>query len=87
LREHHNQLPDGAAVHGVLEHWRGLLVQVGFLDPAAPKILMPRLNQLLNRAQLTADEVHILRGIARAAEQAAAAAPLPRTPAERGKQG
>jgi tRNA C32,U32 (ribose-2'-O)-methylase TrmJ len=26
---------------------------------------MPRLNQLLNRAQPTQDEVHILRGIAR----------------------
>ena len=64
------QLADGAAVHGVLEHWRGLLEQVGFLDPAAPKKLMPRLNQLLNRAQLTQDEVHILRGIARKLGQA-----------------
>jgi tRNA/rRNA methyltransferase len=27
---------------------------------------MPRLNQLLNRQQVTRDEVHILRGIARA---------------------
>jgi tRNA/rRNA methyltransferase len=27
---------------------------------------MPRLNQLLNRAQLTREEVDILRGIARA---------------------
>ena len=27
---------------------------------------MPRLNQLLNRAQLGVEEVHILRGIARA---------------------
>jgi tRNA/rRNA methyltransferase len=27
---------------------------------------MPRLNQALNRAQITAEEVHILRGIARA---------------------
>ncbi|MGL6112902.1 MAG: RNA methyltransferase, partial [Rubrivivax sp.] len=27
---------------------------------------MPRLQGLLNRAQLTQDEVHILRGIARA---------------------
>jgi len=26
---------------------------------------MPRLNQLLNRAQLSEEEVHILRGIAR----------------------
>ncbi|MCU0920153.1 MAG: RNA methyltransferase, partial [Burkholderiaceae bacterium] len=30
---------------------------------------MPRLQQLLNRAQLTQEEVHILRGIARAIEQ------------------
>jgi tRNA/rRNA methyltransferase len=64
------QLADGAAVRGVLEHWRGLLEQVGFLDPASPKKLMPRLNQLLNRAQLTQDEVHILRGIARKLGQA-----------------
>jgi tRNA/rRNA methyltransferase len=28
---------------------------------------MPRLNQLFNRARLTEEEVHILRGIARAA--------------------
>ena len=45
------------------------LVQLGYLDPAAPKKLMPRLQQLLNRAQLTQEEVHILRGIARAIEQ------------------
>ena len=42
------------------------LVEIGFLDPAAPKKLMPRLHQLFNRAQLTAEEVHILRGIAEA---------------------
>ena len=42
---------------------------MGFLDPAAPKKLMPRLNQLFNRAQLTADEVHILRGVARAMQK------------------
>jgi tRNA C32,U32 (ribose-2'-O)-methylase TrmJ len=71
------QLADGAAVHGVLEHWRGLLEQVGFLDPAAPKKLMPRLNQLLNRAQLTQDEVHILRGIARKVGQALPGDPRP----------
>lgn len=59
------QLADGAAVHGLLEHWRTLLEGIGFLDPKAPKKLMPRLNQLLNRAQLTQEEVHILRGIAR----------------------
>jgi len=59
------RLADGAAVHGLLDHWRGMLEGIGFLDPVAPKKLMPRLNQLLNRAQLTHEEVHILRGIAR----------------------
>jgi tRNA/rRNA methyltransferase len=53
-------------VMGALEHWRETLETIGFLDPAAPKRLMPRLQQLLNRAQLTREELHILRGIARA---------------------
>ncbi|WP_280150712.1 RNA methyltransferase [Piscinibacter sp. XHJ-5] len=57
---------DAAAVQGALVHWQGVLEQIGFLDPAAPKKLMPRLNQLLNRAGLTREEIHILRGIARA---------------------
>ncbi len=60
-------LADAGAVQGLLDHWRQTLVAIGYLDPAAPKKLMPRLNQLLNRAGLTQEEVHILRGIARAA--------------------
>jgi tRNA/rRNA methyltransferase len=60
---------DMVAVQGALEHWARVLQQIGFLDPAAPKKLVPRLQQLLNRAQLTPEEVHILRGIARAIEQ------------------
>jgi len=62
---------DAAAVQGLLEHWQEMLVRIGFLDPASPKKLVPRLNQLANRAQLTEEEVHILRGIARAAANAA----------------
>ena len=57
---------DARAVQGLLEHWQQALEHVGYLDPAAPKKLMPRLNQLFNRAGLTDEEVHILRGIARA---------------------
>jgi tRNA/rRNA methyltransferase len=57
---------DGAAVAGALDHWQQVLEQIGFLDPAAPKRLMPRLQQLIQRAQPTAEELHILRGIARA---------------------
>jgi tRNA/rRNA methyltransferase len=59
-------LADGVAIDGVLQHWQQVLHDIGFLDPASPKKLMPRLQQLLNRAGLTVDEVHILRGIARA---------------------
>ena len=60
------QLADSTAVQGALDHWQATLQRIGFLDPDAPKKLMPRLHQLLNRAQLTQEEVHILRGIARA---------------------
>jgi tRNA/rRNA methyltransferase len=63
------QRADAPAVQGVVEHWASALVQLGYLDPAAPKKLLPRLQQLLNRAQLTREEVHILRGIARAIER------------------
>ncbi len=63
------QWADAVAVNGVLEHWQQVLVEIGYLDPAAPKKLMPRLQQLLNRARLGEDEVHILRGIARAVQR------------------
>lgn len=65
---------DAAAVAGLLAHWESALVAVDFLDPAAPKKLLPRLQQLINRAQPTPEEVHILRGVARAMEQTAARA-------------
>ncbi len=61
---------DDAAVQGLLDHWRQTLVDIDFLDPAVPRKLMPRLQQLLNRAQLTDEEVHILRGVARAVDRA-----------------
>ncbi|MCW5650173.1 MAG: RNA methyltransferase [Ramlibacter sp.] len=63
---------DAQAVAGLLAHWERSLVDIGFLDPAAPKKLMPRLNQLFNRAQVTPEEVHILRGVAKAMAEAAA---------------
>jgi tRNA/rRNA methyltransferase len=60
------QWADAVAIEGLLEHWRQALVDIGFLDPDVPRKLMPRLNQLLNRAHVTQEEVHILRGVARA---------------------
>lgn len=59
-------LADAAQVAGMLVHWEQALTAIGFLDPAAPKKLMPRLNQLFNRAQLAPEEIHILRGVAKA---------------------
>ena len=59
-------LADAAQVAGMLGHWEQALTSIGFLDPAAPKKLMPRLNQLFNRAQLSPEEIHILRGVAKA---------------------
>lgn len=64
-------LADAQAVQGLLAHLQQALQAIGYLDPAAPKKLMPRLNQLFNRAQLSSEEVHILRGIARAMEKSA----------------
>jgi tRNA/rRNA methyltransferase len=57
---------DEVAVRGVVEHWQEALEALGFLDPAAPKKLMARLHLLVHRAELGVEEVHILRGIARA---------------------
>ncbi|TAG25275.1 MAG: RNA methyltransferase [Burkholderiales bacterium] len=73
-----SNLADAAAVLGALAHWEKALVHLQFLDPDAPKKLMPRLNDLLNRAQLREEEIHILRGIAKAVLEA--------TPASHSKQ-
>jgi len=59
------QRADGAAVDGLLAHWQQVLLASGFLKPAAPKKLMPRLRRIVQRAALSIEEVHILRGIAR----------------------
>ncbi|MEO6746193.1 MAG: RNA methyltransferase [Caldimonas sp.] len=60
------KLASAAQVQALIEHWREALVAIEFLDPCEPRKLMPRLNQLVNRAQPSVVEVDILRGIARA---------------------
>ena len=59
-------LADAQQVAGMLAHLEQSLTAIGYLDPAAPKKLMPRLNQLFNRAGVTQEEIHILRGVAKA---------------------
>ncbi|AOF83873.1 RNA methyltransferase, TrmH, group 1 family protein [Hydrogenophaga sp. RAC07] len=65
------QQADAQTIGGMLTHLEQALVAVEFLDPAAPKKLMPRLNQLFNRAAPSEEEIHILRGVAKAMLQVA----------------
>jgi len=44
-------------------HLEQSLLASGFLDPANPKRLMPRLRRLFGRARLEQEEVNILRGM------------------------
>ena len=69
------ELASMAQTQGLLSHWEQALIHLGYLDPLAPKKLLPRLTQLFNRAQLRQEEVHILRGIAKAMLEAS---PKPR---------
>lgn len=59
-------LADAGAITGMLTHWEQALVALEYLDPAIPRKLMPRLNQLVNRAGVKQEEIQILRGIAKA---------------------
>ena len=56
---------DPAAVAAMLEHWRQGLEAIGYLDPANPKKLMPRLEALFARSRLHQEEIDLLRGIAK----------------------
>ena len=49
-------------VEQLYRHFEETMIASGFLDPANPKRLLPRLRRLLGRARLESDEVNILRG-------------------------
>lgn len=54
-----------AEIEGMYTHLEQALTAIGFLNPEQPKKLMPRLKRLFARTQLEAEEVNILRGIAK----------------------
>lgn len=54
---------DVARVEALFAHLERALVAIGFLDPAHPKKLMPRLRRLLHRTRLEVEEVDLLRGM------------------------
>jgi len=51
------------------QHLEETLVEIDFLDPEKPRLLMRRLKRLFNRARLEQTEVNILRGILTATQK------------------
>jgi len=51
------------------QHLETTLVEIDFLDPDKPRLLMRRLKRLFNRARLEQTEVNILRGILTATQK------------------
>lgn len=50
-------------VEGLYAHLEEIMTETGFLNPAQPGRLMPKLRRLFGRARLERDEINILRGI------------------------
>lgn len=65
---------DHAAIERLHAHVEQALVAIGYLDPAEPKRLMPRLRRLCARTRLEVSEVDLLRGICKQMEKLAASA-------------
>jgi tRNA/rRNA methyltransferase len=64
-REDMAELADPVAIEAMLNHWQTGLEAIGYLDPANPKKLMPRLQALFARSRLHKEEIDLLRGIAK----------------------
>jgi tRNA/rRNA methyltransferase len=58
-----------ADVERFYEHLESVMTEAGFLDPAQPRRLLPKLRRLFWRARIERDEVNILRGILDAVEK------------------
>lgn len=49
-------------IAGLLSHFEAVSIQAGFMDPAHPKKLLPRVKRLFSKAHLEQEEINILRG-------------------------
>ncbi|MCB1737031.1 MAG: RNA methyltransferase, partial [Gammaproteobacteria bacterium] len=61
-------------IEGLFGHMEQALTEIEYLNPDNPRHLMQRLRRLFNRAELSHEEVNILRGMCRAAQRHAAMA-------------
>lgn len=59
---------DARDLDHLYHHFEQSLTEIGFLDPENPKNLIRRLKRLFNRADMDRNEVQILHGILRAAQ-------------------
>jgi tRNA/rRNA methyltransferase len=57
------ELATNEAVEGFYTHLQETLVQIGYINPRAPKKLMERIRRIYARARLEKEEVNLLRGI------------------------
>ncbi len=72
----HSDYPRATAddLERLYEHIEQTLVELGFLNPRAPRQIMRRLRRLFGRAEMDRMEINILRGILTAAQEKAARA-------------
>ena len=50
-------------VEGMYAHFEAVMTETGFLNPAHPGRLLPKLRRLFSRTRLEREEINILRGI------------------------
>lgn len=60
------------AFEGFIQHFEQSLIETQFLDPANPKHLMRKIRHLYKKAELTQEEINILRGALTASQKAIA---------------
>lgn len=60
-----------AQIQQLFEQLERCLVELNYLDPQTPRLLMRRLKRIINRSELDIEEYNIARGIIEAARQAA----------------
>lgn len=54
---------NGAQLESLFQHWERLLVDIDFLDPTNPRMLMSKIRRLIMRAQPDEVEANIVRGM------------------------
>ena len=68
-RQREEPLANHQQLEGLFGHLQQTLVDIDYLDPNNPKLLMSRLRRLLVRSELDVTEINILRGILKQAQK------------------